>query len=156
MAKSKKQSTQNVENISGRVIQAGGNVTVNEKSPKTRGEKIKMWVGIVGGVATIIGTTIAAIVNFQDSGSTSTPESAIFLGRVIDQNDKGVESATVYTLSTLHGDTLGFGQTDARGEFNFTVKSQPENSVYILIEKDGRTEQHGFETLAGNKRLTLK
>ena len=35
MAKSKKQSTQNVENVSGRVIQAGGNVTVNEKSSKT-------------------------------------------------------------------------------------------------------------------------
>ena len=85
-----------------------------------------------------------------------TPESAIFLGRVIDQNGNGVESATVYTLSTIHGDTVGFGQTDARGEFNFTVHSKPENSVYILIEKDGKTQQHGFETLAGNKRLTLK
>ena len=38
MAKSKKKSTQNVENIGGQVIQAGGNVTVNEKSSKTRGE----------------------------------------------------------------------------------------------------------------------
>jgi len=35
MAKSKKKSTQNVENIGGQVIQAGGNVTVNEKSSKS-------------------------------------------------------------------------------------------------------------------------
>ena len=152
MAKSKKQSTQNVENVSGRVIQAGGNVTVNEQSAKTVGEKIAIWVGIAVGLVTII----TAIIKFQDSGSTSTQESAIFLGKVIDQNKQGVESATVYTLRTLHGDTLGFGQTDARGEFNFIVKSKPENSVYILIEKDGKTQSHGFEVLGGNKQLTLK
>jgi len=148
MAKSKKKSTQNVENVSGRVIQAGGNVTVNEKSSKTVGEKIAIWVGIAVGLVTII----TAIIKFQGSVTTS----ARFLGLVVDQNNQGVEAATVFTLSMLHGDTLGFGQTDARGEFSFTVKSKPESSVYILIEKDGKTQQHGFETLAGNKRLTLK
>lgn len=154
MAKSKKKSTQNVENIGGQVIQAGGNVTINEKSPKTVGEKIKMWVGIVAGVATII-ATIATIVKLQDSVST-TPESAIFLGRVIDQNGNGVEAATVYTLRTFQGDTIGFGSTGARGEFNFIVQSKPENAVYILIEKDGVTHQHGLEVLGSNKILTLK
>ena len=152
MAKSKKQSTQNVENIGGQVIQAGGNVTVNEKPSKTVGEKIAIWVGIVASVVAII----AAIVKLQDSESPSTPESAIFLGKVIDQNNQGVEAATVYTLRTVHGDTIGFGQTDARGEFNFIVKSKPESSVYVLIEKDGRTQPHGFATLAGNQRLTLQ
>jgi len=151
MAKSKKKSTQNVENVSGRVIQAGGNVTVNEKSPKTVGEKIAIWVGIVAGVVAII----TAIVKLQDSVSTSPPESAIFLGKVVDQNDNGVEAATVYTLRTFQGDTIGFGPTDARGEFNFIVKSKPENSVYILIEKDGVTHQHGLEVLGSNKKLTL-
>ena len=115
-----------------------------------------MWVGIGASFATIIAATIAVVVYFQDSDSTSTPESAIFLGKVIDQNGNDVEAATVYTLTTVHGDTIGFGQTDARGEFNFIVQSKPENSVYILIEKDGKTQQHGFEVLAGNKRLTLK
>ena len=148
MAKSKKKSTQNVENIGGQGIQAGG----NEKSAKTVGEKIAIWVSIAVGLVTII----TAIIKFQDSGSTSTQESAIFLGKVIDQNKQGVESATVYTLRTLHGDTLGFGQTDARGEFNFIVKSKQESSVYILIEKDGKIHQHGFEVLGGNKQLTLK
>ena len=93
---------------------------------------------------------IAVVVYFQDSESSSTPESAIFLGKVIDQNDNGVESATVYALRTFQEDTVGFGQTDARGEFNFTVQSTPESSVYILIEKDGKTHPHGFETPAGN------
>ncbi len=151
MAKSKKKSTQNVENIGGRVIQAGGNVTVNEKSSKTVGEKIAIWVGIAAAVVAII----TGIVKLQESISPSIPESSIFLGRVIDQNNQGVEAATVYTLRTLHGDTLGFGQTDARGEFNFIVQSKPENSVYILIEKDGVTHQHGFEVLGSNKKLTL-
>ena len=146
MAKSKKKSTQNVENIGGQGIQAGG----NEKSAKTVGEKIAIWVSIVVGVVTII----TAIVKFQDW--VSPPESAIFLGKIIDQNGNGVESATVYTLSTVHGDTIGFGQTDARGEFSFPVKSKPENTVYVLIEKDGVTHQYGFETLAGNQKLTLK
>ena len=62
MAKSKKEPTQNVENIGGQVIQAGGNVTINEKSSKTVGEKIAIWVSIVVGVVTII----TAIVKFQD------------------------------------------------------------------------------------------
>ena len=145
MAKSKKKSTQKVENIGGQVNQAGGNATVNEKPSKTVGEKIAIWVGIVAGVVAIVTT----IVKF-------TPDSAIFLGKVIDQNDKGVEAATVYVLNKVHGDTIGVGQTDWRGEFNFPVKSKRESTVYILIEKDGKTQPHGFETLAGNKQLTLK
>lgn len=122
------------------------------KSSKTVGEKIAIWVGIVAGVVAII----TAIINFQGSDSPRTPESAIFLGKVIDQNGNGIAAAAVYTLRTVHGDTIGFGQTDARGEFNFIVKSKPESSVYVLIQKDGKTLQHGFETLAGNKRLTFK
>ena len=106
--------------------------------------------GIGASFATIIAATIAVVVYFQDSESPSTPQSAIFLGKVIDQNDNGVESATVYALNQVHGDTVGFGQTDVGGDFNFTVKLKPENSVYILIEKDGKTHPHGFETLAGN------
>ncbi len=94
-------------------------MTVNEKSSKTRGEKIKMWVGIGASFATIIAATIAVVVYFQDSESPSTPESAIFLGKVIDQNDNGVESATVYALNQVHGDTIGFGQTDVGGDFKF-------------------------------------
>ena len=83
MAKSKKRSAQNGENIDGQVSQPVGNGTVNGKSSKTVGEKIAIWVGIVASVVAII----AAIVKF-------TPESAIFLGRVVDQNGNGVESAT--------------------------------------------------------------
>ena len=146
MAKSKKQSTQNAKNINDQGIQAGG----NEKSSKTVGEKIAIWVSIVVGVVTII----TAIVKFQDW--VSPPESAIFLGKVIDQNGNGVEAATVYTLRTFQGDTIGFGSTGARGEFNFIVQSKPENAVYILIEKDGVTHQHGLEVLGSNKILTLK
>ncbi len=152
MAKSKKQSTQKVENISGQVIQAGGDVTINEKSSRTVGEKIAIWVGIAAAVVAIA----TGIIKIQESTSPGSPESAIFLGKVIDQNKQGVAAATVYTLRTVHGDTIGFGDTDTRGEFNFIVQSRPENSVYVLIEKDGKTQEHGFETLAGNKQLTLK
>ena len=152
MAKSKKQSTQNVENIGGQVSQAGGNVPVNAKPPRTVVKKIALWVGIVASVVGIVVgvlTIITAIVKF-------TPESARLLGKVRDRNGQGVESATVYVLNKVHGDTIGVGQTDWRGEFNFPVKSKRESTVYILIEKDGKTQPHGFETLAGNKQLTLK
>ena len=46
MAKPKKKPTQNVENIGGQVIQAGGNVTINEKSSKTTQRQKLQSVGL--------------------------------------------------------------------------------------------------------------
>lgn len=85
-----------------------------------------------------------------------TPESARFLGKVVDESDSNVQAATVYTLRQANGDTLGFGETDTRGEFNFIVKMKPENAVYVIMSKDGKTSEHGFETLSGNKILTFR
>jgi len=70
-------------------------VTVNEKSSKTVGEKIAIWVSIAVGVVTII----TVIFKFQGSVTTS----ARFLGKVVDQNNQGVEAATVYTLAPGRG-----------------------------------------------------
>jgi len=146
--------SQNIE--SGQIIQAGGDVTIfapqRAKAEKTgAAQKIKLWLGI----AVMVVTIVSAFLGWMKGCDITKPASAAFYGAVKNQHGKGIAGAEIVVLTKVGGDTIGNGNTDSRGDFNFTVKSKREEAVYVIVQKNGRAGFKGFKTLAGNARLTF-
>ena len=148
--------SQNIESDSGQIIQAGGDVTIFAPQPakaeKTgAAQKIKLWLGI----AVMVVTIVSAFLGWIKGCDITKPASAAFYGVVKNQHGKGIAGAAIVVLTKVGGDTIGSGNTDSRGGFNLTVTSKPEETVYVIVQKNGRAGFKGFKTLAGNAKLTF-
>ncbi len=147
---------QKIENVHGNVIQAGGNVTINQPpvaAEKSKAKKLALWLTIV--------TAILAIATFildlpEKLSKNWLPDSARYYGRVVYAEGDGVAEADIFVLEKVGGDTLGVGRTLESGDFNFIVKAKHESSVYVRVLKDGHAGFSAYKVLTAGDKIPFE
>jgi hypothetical protein len=139
-------------------IAIGGDVVGRDKiivMPSAKrtsiGKSLTLWLGIVATVATII-TGI-----FQLIPDAVAPKSGRFFGEVkYKGTDKGVEGAEIVVQSQMNGPVVGKKTTGAKGAFDFTVKTNWEETVWVTVSLGDSVGFEGSLTLAGNQEIPFE
>jgi hypothetical protein len=163
---------QSVSGAGGQVIQAGGDVIItgdvvgrdvikheviitqpqsDAAEKKDIGKRLALWLGIVATALTII-TVIVQL------WPEVAPKSSLFFGDVYDAHnpDRGVAGAEIEVRAESGGAVIGTGKTNARGEFNFPIKENWEETVFVMVFKNDSVGCDTSLIVQGNQRIPFK